>query len=93
MSSLSIAAYFPCCRVVVFGQSVSAEVDLRPDQRYARLCQLCGQKAGRVCSHHVRAVRDLNLASGREQVRLSYRKVFCPACRAVVVEGLELVAA
>jgi transposase len=76
----------------VSAEAELAVVDLRPDQRYAPLCHLCGQKAGRVCSHHVRAVRDLNLASARLQLRLSYRKVFCPACRAVVVEELGLVA-
>lgn len=94
MSSLSIAPFFPWSRMVVTGQSVSEEadlavVDLRPDRRYAPLCHLCGQKAGRVCSHQARAVRDLDMASARVQLRLSYRKVYCPACRAVVVEELE----
>lgn len=34
-------------------------------------------------------MRDLDFASARVHLRLSYRKVYCPACRAVVVEGLE----
>ena len=95
MSSASIAGYFPWSRVVIAGQSVSAEadlaVDVRPDHRFAPLCSRCNQPADRVASEEVRSVRDLDLASARIHLRLSYRKVYCPACRAVVVEGLELV--
>ena len=96
MSSLSIASYFPWSRVVVCGQSVSAEadlpvVDVRPDLRFAPLCNQCGGAATRVCSHHVRGVRDLDFASATVHLRLAYRKVFCPACEGVVVEELELV--
>jgi len=44
---------------------------------------------GSKVSRHVRAVRDLNMATARVMLRLAYRKVYCPACRAVVVEWLE----
>jgi len=96
MSSLSIAAYFPWNRVVIAGQNVSSEVDLavvdvRPDRRFAPLCSRCSQPASRVVSEEVRAVRDLNFASASVHLRLSYRKVYCPACRAVIVEELEAV--
>ena len=96
MSSSSIAAYFPWSRVVISGQSVSAEadlavVDVRPDRRFAPLCSRCGQPAGRIASEEVRSVRDLDFASARVHLRLSYRKVYCPACRSVVIEGLEAV--
>lgn len=96
MSTLSIASYFPWSRVVVCGQSVGEEadlavVDVRPDLRFAPLCNQCRGIATRVCSHQVRAVRDLDLASARVHLRLAYRKVFCPACEGVVVEELELV--
>ena len=95
MSTVSIAPYFPWSRVVVCGQNVSAEadlgvVDLRPDARFAPRCSRCAGGASRVCSHQVRAVRDLDLAGARVHLRLSYRKVYCPACVRVVVEELEL---
>jgi transposase len=82
--------------VVVSAQRVGEEadlalVDIRPDLRFAPLCNQCRAVATRVCSHHVRAVRDLDLASARVHLRLAYRKVFCPACEGVVVEELELV--
>ena len=96
MSSLSIASYFPWSRVVILGQRVSQEadlavVDVRPDLRFAPLCNQCGAAASRVCSHHVRAVRDLDFASATVHLRVAYRKVYCPECRGVVVEELEQV--
>ena len=96
MSSLSVARYYPWSRVVVSRQSVGEEADLavldvRPHERFRPLCSRCSQAVSRTCSHEVRAVRDLNMASARVILRLSYRKVYCPACRAVVVEGLDLV--
>jgi transposase len=82
--------------VVVARQNVSAEadlavVDLRPDRRFTPRCHRCGGPASRVCSRHVRAVRDLDFASAQVHLRLTYRKVFCPACKAVVVEDMALV--
>lgn len=94
MSPVSIAAYFPWSRVVIAAQSVSSEadlavVDVRPDRRFTPLCSRCSRPAGRIASEQVRSVRDLDFASARVHLRLSYRKVHCPACRAVVVEGIE----
>lgn len=96
MSSLSIAAYFPWSRMVVESQSVSAEadlavIDLRPDQRFAPRCHICGASSSRVCSHQLRAVRDQPMASARITLRLSYRNIYCANCRRVVVEELEAV--
>ncbi|MFO7959036.1 MAG: helix-turn-helix domain-containing protein [Candidatus Brocadiia bacterium] len=96
MPAVSITPYFPWCRVVVANQNVSAEadlavVDLRPDRRFTPLCHRCWAEAARICSHQVRSVRDLDLASARVHLRLAYRKVFCPACDVVVVEELEVV--
>ena len=89
MSTLSIAAYFPWSRVNVTAQRISADdevalIDIRPDRRFTPLCHRCGARAARVCSHHVRAVRDLDLASTRVHLRMSYRKVFCSGCRDVL---------
>jgi len=94
MSSLSVARYYPWSRVVVSRQSVSEEADLavldvRPDERFSPLCSRCGRAASRTCSHEVRGVRDLDMATARVMLRLSYRKVYCPACDAVLVEELE----
>jgi len=94
MSTLSIAPYFPWSRVVVCRQSVGKEadlavLDLRPDERFAPLCSRCGRAVSRTCSHQVRAVRDLSMTSARVMLRLAYRKVYCPACDAVVVEQME----
>jgi transposase len=94
MSSLSVARYYPWRRVVVSSQSVSKEadlavLDLRPDERFVPLCSRCKQPVSRTCSHEVRAVRDLSMAGAHVTLRLSYRKVYCPACDAVVVEDME----
>ena len=80
--------------MVVSGQSVGKEadlavLDLRPDERFAPLCSRCGRAVSRTCSHQVRAVRDLSMTSARMMLRLAYRKVYCPACDAVVVEQME----
>ena len=95
MSSLSIAAYFPFSRVKLSAQSVAPEadaafIDIRPDLRFTPLCHQCGSPAPRVHSSSTRAVRDLDFASARVWLRYTSRKVFCPACRKVVVEDLEL---
>ena len=70
MSGLSTARYHPWNRVVVSRQSVSAQghlavLDLGPDERFSPLCSRCRQRVSRTCSHEVRAVRDLNMASAR----------------------------
>ena len=104
MSNLSVARYYPWSRVVVSGQSVSEEadlsacrhaqaglavVDVRADERFKPLCSRCRRAVSRTCSHEVRAVRDLNMASAQVTLRLAYRKVYCRACDAVVVEEVE----
>jgi transposase len=96
MSTLSIAPYYPWRRVVVSRQSVSKEadlavLDLRPDRRFRPRCSRCSGAVSRICSHEVRAVRDLNMAGARVELRFSYRKVYCRACDAVVVEQMEAV--
>jgi hypothetical protein len=36
-------------------------------------------------------LRDQDSASAQVHLRLQYRKVYCPACKGVVVKDLELV--
>ena len=95
MSTLSVARYYPWRRVVVSRQNVSegadlAVVDVRPDERFKPLCSRCKQPVSRTCSHEVRAVRDMNFATARVHLRLSYRKVHCRRCSGVVVEETEV---
>jgi transposase len=81
--------------VVVSRQNVSTEaalavLDVRPDERFKPLCSRCKRTVSRTCSHEVRAVRDLDFASARVHLRLSYRKVYCRACDVVVVEDTDV---
>ena len=93
MSNLSIATYFPFCRVCVSAQSVSADaevamIDVVPDRRFHPICSRCGGRSHRIQQHEVRAIRDLNLGSARVFLRCWYRKIVCPNCWRVVVEDL-----
>lgn len=95
MSSMSIAPYFPFCRIRITDQFVYPEaheswIKVIPDKRYHPICHLCGQKAVRVHSWGQRCVRDLNLASTQVYLHCHFRKIFCPACRQIVIEDLEL---
>lgn len=95
MSRLSIAAYFPFCRVKVVGQSVrdnarSALIHLEPDLRYRPVCHACGRPGVTVHSDgYCRIVRDLNLASAETWLKVRYRKVWCEHCAGARVEQLE----
>jgi transposase len=95
MSVHSIAPYFPFRRIKIIEQAVnqtadSAHIDVAPDQRFQPICHLCGQRASAVHSWTQRSVRDLNLASTQIWLRCAYRKLFCPHCRRISIEELEL---
>jgi len=91
MSTLSIAHYFPFSQMVVTRQSVSddatmAVVVLKPDQRLHPVCHACRTPGHGIHSEETRAVRDLNFAAARVSLNCTYRKLFCLACRRVMVE-------
>jgi transposase len=94
MSGLSVAAYFPWCRVKVTAQNTdarppSALVRIEPDQRYRPTCHECGQPARAVHSSSRRFIRDLNFADCAMMLQVEYRKVWCDHCGGVRVEHLE----
>lgn len=95
MSNMSIAPYFPFCRIritdqFVYPQGHESWLRVVPDKRFQPICYLCGQKALRVHSWGQRSVRDLNLASTQVYLRCHFRKIFCPACGQIVIEDLEI---
>lgn len=94
VSSMSIALYYPWSRVKITAQSVSpqadlAQINLEPDRRFSPICHLCGSKAKAVHDWHVRFLRDLRMAGARVWIKVSYRNIWCPKCRATRVEDLE----
>jgi len=95
MSSLSVAAYFPFTRVKVVAQAVhpdsrGALLYLEPDHRFRPLCHECGRPSGGIhSSGHRRHIRDLPLAGRHAWLQISYRKIWCEACRKARVERLE----
>ena len=94
MSVLSIAAYFPFCRVKLTRQSVAVEADMawveaEPDLRYRPVCHACGGAGARVHDWGKRSLRDLNLGAAQVWIGCSFRKIYCPACGKVRVEDLE----
>jgi len=98
MSTLSIADYFPFRRVKILSQAVhgedasSALIQVGPDLRYHPICHACGTPAATIHSQsHRRFIRDLNLAQAEVFLQVAYRKIWCPACHGVRVEGLEFV--
>ena len=95
MSGVSIAPYFPFRRIKIVSQSVLADASesrimARPSKRYRPVCHGCGQKACGVHSWAERSVRDLNMASARVWIRCRYRKLFCPRCKGVRIENLQV---
>ena len=93
MSTLSIALYFPFSRVKVCSQSVSIQegvafIDSESAAGgFTPVCHECGARAGSVHSREARAVRDLDFPSVHVWLRLAYRKVLCPGCRATLSYG------
>lgn len=95
MSNLSIAQYFPFCRVRIIQQWVSREVErawieVVPDKRFRPRCHLCGSPSSRIHSQEQRAIRDLNFGSARVWLHCQYRKVFCSQCQRTLIEDLDL---
>ena len=95
MSGVSIAPYFPFRRIKIINQSVLADasearIQVKPDKRFQPVCHFCGQKASGVHSWSQRTVRDLNLATAKVWITCQYRKLFCPHCQHISIEGLEL---
>jgi len=94
MSVMSIAPYFPFCRVKLTRQSVASQADMawleaEPDERYRPVCHVCGRKSRRIHTWHKRSLRDLNMGAARVWIGCSFRKVYCAACGGVRVEDLE----
>jgi transposase len=95
MSSLSIAPYFPFCRIRIIDQFVYPKTQeswlkVVPDKRFQPICHLCGHRAIGIHSRSQRNVRDLNLASTTVYLQCHFRKIFCPACQRIVIEDLGL---
>jgi transposase len=95
MSGISIAPYFPFCRIriidqVVYPQAQEAWIKVVPDLRYQPICHHCGQKAWDVHSWTQRPIRDLNLASTQVWLHCQYRKIVCLTCKQILIEELEL---
>lgn len=96
MSGLSVADYFPWCRVKVVCQNVNAEppsalIRIEPDRRYRPVCHACGGPARTVHSHGRKFVRDLPFGGHEMMLQVEYRKIWCDACGGVRVEQLEFV--
>jgi len=94
MSRLSVADYFPWCRVKLTYQNVNPEhatalLRLAPDQRYHPLCHDCQQTTRTVHSRTRRVIRDLNFGGHEVWLQVDYRKVWCDNCGGVRVEYLE----
>ena len=95
MSVLSIAHYFPFRRIRIIDQSISvkarmAQIDIVPDKRFRPICYQCRSPSLKVHSQEERVIRDLNFASTWVWLRCQYRKVFCPCCKRILTEDLEL---
>lgn len=95
MSDLSIARYFPFEKVKIvhqgtFYDKASSLIWLEPDGRFRPRCHRCLSPATAVHEDGFhRIVRDLNLASHKTFLHVTYRKVRCPVCGAVRVEHLS----
>ena len=95
MSALSIAHYFPFCRIRIIDQSISvkaktAQIDVVPDRRFHPICHQCRSPSLKIHSQKERVIQDLNFGSTRVWLRCQYRKVFCPSCKRIMTEELEL---
>jgi transposase len=95
MSVPTIASYFPFRRIKIINQSVTGEADaayllMQPDKRFVPVCHGCGLSGAAVHSWTRRRVRDLNMATARVWLDCRYRKIFCPRCRGIHIEDLEL---
>lgn len=96
MSRLSVASYFPWCRVKATHQNVNLEprsalVRIEPDQRYRPLCHVCKGPARTVHSNTRKFVRDLDFGDCSMLLQVEHRKVWCDHCNGVRVEYLEFV--
>ena len=95
MSDLSIASYFPFRRIKIVRQHVAtdaatATIEVVPRWGYKPMCHKCGHKIDTAHSWAQRQVRDLNFASTEVWLNCRYRKLFCPVCRQIRTEDLEL---
>jgi transposase len=95
MSELTIAPYFPFRRIKIIDQSVDidatkASIEILPHRRFKPICHRCGHRADTTHSWAKRRVRDLNLATATVWLDCHYRKLYCPVCRRVCIEDLEL---
>jgi transposase len=97
MSELTIAPYFPFRRIKIPNQSIDsdaakASIKMLPHMRFKPVCHRCGHKANTAHSWAKRTIRDLNLAAAQLWLDCHYRKLYCPICRRICIEDLELFA-
>lgn len=95
MSELTIAPYFPFCRLKIINQSVDrdaskASIEILPYRGFKPVCHRRGHKADVAHSWAKRRVRDLNLATAQLWLDCHYRKLYCLVCQRISVEDLEL---
>jgi transposase len=95
MSDLTISRYFPFRRIKIVKQSVDCDankalIEIYPHRRFKPVCHQCGHGAKTAHSWAQRKVRDLNIATAQVWLDCHYRKLFCPVCKAIRIEDLEL---
>lgn len=95
MSGISIAPYFPFRRIKIIEQIVSsdassAQIVVRPDNRFHPICHCCRQKASAEHSWTERNIRDLDFGGARVWIHIHYRKIICPSCQRILIEDLDL---
>ncbi|MDY6853268.1 MAG: transposase [Thermodesulfobacteriota bacterium] len=95
MSRLSIAPFFPFRRIKIVRQKIDPEaansyIHVLPDKRFKPICSDCGQVATEVHSWTESSIRDLNFATTRLWLTISYRKLECPHCQSIRIENLKL---
>ncbi len=95
MSDLTISSYFPFRRIKIVNQSVNpnalkASIQIVPNRCFKPVCHRCGHKSDTAHSWAQRRVRDLNMATAQVWLDCKYRKLFCPVCRQISTEDLQL---
>jgi transposase len=97
MSALSITHYVEvrrlrCVSGTFYPEEGRVVLEAEPDRRFTPLCHACGTRCGQLHSWQRRPVRDLNLCATRVTIVTRYRQVWCPRCRKVRTEDLDLFA-
>jgi transposase len=95
MSDITIAPYFPFRRIKIVNQDVTenaakAVIEIKPHLRFKPVCHQCGHQSETAHSWVKRTIRDLNIATAEVWLDCHYRKLFCPVCKRICIEDLEL---